>query len=184
LTALADTAHEQEQAFAQTLVTQGNPTHGPRSTPSVGAAATTPDTEAHANLTFGTEARQNPEVIDSQRLSEVSALSPSRTVFNKLELREGVVLEIGDETFRARLVDPEDHEPDEEVDIDLDQISSADLPLVTPGALFFWAIGDVVKSTGRRQLVLKIEMRRLRAAAHNYSHEALKVARQYLEDLT
>lgn len=113
------------------------------------------------------------------------AASASRrrpTTFARLELREGVVLSVEADAFRARLVDPEDVDPDEELDIDLDQISRGDLSLIKPGALFFWAIGYLTKPTGRRELVLKIEFRRLAKARPDAPERANEAALTYMKD--
>ena len=112
-------------------------------------------------------------------------LLPDPVSFQRLEQRDGVVLDVDRATgvFRARLVDPRGHELDQEVDIELEQVSPAETHLVAPGALFYWAIGYVTKSTGRRNLVLTIEFRRLAPASARAREEATRDAKAYMEEM-
>ena len=85
--------------------------------------------------------------------------------------------------FRARLVDPDAREPDQEVEVDLEQVSPVDFQLVEPGALFFWAVGYVTRPTRRRNLVLVLDFRRLPGPRRDVVARAEVAAEQYLEDM-
>lgn len=108
---------------------------------------------------------------------------PDRGVFNKLELREGLVLAVDEDSFRARLVDPEDEAPDEEIDIFADQVSPSDLELLRPGALFFWAIGYVTRN-GTRELVCRVSFRRRAVTDTARRKQAFALAATLLRDVT
>lgn len=53
----------------------------------------------------------------------------------------GYVLEIGDETFTARLTDLNNREVEAEAEIYLVEVSDEDRTLLRPGAFFYWLIG-------------------------------------------
>lgn len=110
-------------------------------------------------------------------------LKAEQVVFKKLELREGIVVSIDKDWFRVRLVDPEDEHPDEEVDIFMDQVSTPDLGLVAPGALFFWAIGYVTRR-GTRELVCRVTFRRRPVATRRRRRQSRAFADAALDDLT
>lgn len=62
---------------------------------------------------------------------------------------EGMVLEVLDTSFVARLVDLTQTGPDEEAEFLLDAISAEDRPLVRPGAIFYWNIGYHTSYSGQ-----------------------------------
>lgn len=135
-----------------------------------------------SNPRLTTLADQTPASAMLYRLRTSRAARPSAVTFQRLEVREGVVLDVGSEAFRARLVDPRGIEPDEEVEIEIDSLSRSDLPMVAQGALFFWAIGYVTRATGRRQLTLKVEFRRLRPGTRGARERARRAGREYAEE--
>lgn len=73
---------------------------------------------------------------------------------------EGTVEEIGRKSFTAFLSDLETGVR-ERTEIDFDEVSEFDLPLVTPGAVFYWTIGYRVHSSGQREGGSTIIFRRL-----------------------
>jgi hypothetical protein len=97
--------------------------------------------------------------------------------FARLEELEGTVLEVRDNLFLARLVDPTGAQPDQEVELELAQITDADQPLVMPGAMFYWTIG--YRTHFRRDLVLALELRRLPPASQHERRSALREAEQF-----
>ena len=88
---------------------------------------------------------------------------PSKDYLVALQKWEGIVLKRGKETLFARLADRSAVGPDEEAEILLDEISADDLPLVTPGAVFYWSIGYHVDTSGQKRRVSVIRFRRLPA---------------------
>lgn len=110
---------------------------------------------------------------------------PEAVAFQRLERRDGVVLKIDERegVFRARLVDPNTKEPDQEVEVEIDQVSPSDLDLLAPGALFFWAIGYVTRRTGRRNLVLQLDFRRLPRLGGDIEQRARRAGTQYVEEM-
>ena len=90
-----------------------------------------------------------------RRSSEAAGTSSSS------ERWEGVVLEVADGTFRARLVDLDRHAPDEDAEIYWSEVSDEDKDLVEPGAVFYWSIGYYTDRMGQRVRRSLIRFRRL-----------------------
>ena len=104
---------------------------------------------------------------------------PRQSAFVSLQKWEGVVLEVQDDAFLARLVDLTHPGPDEEAEFPLDEISEEDRPLVRPGAIFYWNIGYHDSSGGQRKRDTMIRFRRLPA----WRREEIEAARQEAERL-
>lgn len=149
-----------------------------------GSADIPPTASESANAALTTFAGQAPGSARGYRIAISHSLRPARVTFNRLEVREGVVLAVVDgSSFRARLVDPRGTQPDEEVEIEIAQLSRSDQRLVATGAFFFWAIGYVTRNSGRRELSLKIEFRRLPSLPPGSEEHALAAARQYMGEM-
>jgi hypothetical protein len=86
-----------------------------------------------------------------------------QSTFTSLQKWEGVVLEVLDTSFIARLVDLTQRGPDEEAEFPLDEISAEDRPLVRPGAIFYWNIGYHTSYSGQRTRASIMRFRRLPA---------------------
>jgi hypothetical protein len=111
--------------------------------------------------------------------------APEVVAFRRLEQREGVVLDVDEPEgiFRARLVDPRAQEPDQEVEVEIQQVSPSDLDLLASGAHFFWAIGYVTRRSGRRNLVLQLDFRRLPRLGRDLEERARLAGDRYVEEM-
>ena len=69
-------------------------------------------------------------------------------VFEVRQKWEGYVLELGEETFYARLICIEGEGPDLEAEIELEAVNPTDRDLVQRGAYFYWSIGYLKRSSG------------------------------------
>lgn len=75
---------------------------------------------------------------------------------------EGYVEHLTPTGFRALLVDITGGVDDEErTEIDLDEVSEFDRPLIEPGAVFYWSLGYRVRTSGQREGMSVIRFRRL-----------------------
>jgi hypothetical protein len=81
--------------------------------------------------------------------------------FRLLQKFEAVVVERLEDSFIARFSDPSRDGIEEEAEIAFGEISESDLPLVQPGAVFYWSIGYERKSFGQVSRVSLIRFRRL-----------------------
>lgn len=85
-----------------------------------------------------------------------------RYAFQLLQLWEGKVIRVGKDNFTAILMDKSNpSKPEEEVIIDLQEVSEDDLPLLRPGAILYWSIGYEEDLGRPRQRVSRIRLRRL-----------------------
>jgi hypothetical protein len=77
-----------------------------------------------------------------------------------LERWDGIVLDVGDKTFRARLIDERGGRPRAEAEIFLSEVPPRDKALLRQGAVFYWHIG-YRDPEGDRERVSRIRFRRL-----------------------
>ncbi len=90
-------------------------------------------------------------------------LPVERERFIALQSWEGKVLGVEKDCFTARLIDEMGSEPDQEVEVPIDEISYPDRPLVQPGATFYWDIGYSEDKSRQRTRASLIRFRRLPA---------------------
>ena len=84
-----------------------------------------------------------------------------RDKFLSLQKWEGVVLEVKEDSFLARLIDLTEEGPDEEAEFPLEEVPGGDKQLIKPGAIFYWNIGYHDTSSGQRIRSSMIRFRRL-----------------------
>lgn len=85
----------------------------------------------------------------------------SREYFVSLKKWRGVVTELSDETFWAKLVDIQQDTPDEEAEIYRSELSEEDKKMLAIGAVFYWSIGYHTTEYGQRKRESIIRFRRL-----------------------
>jgi len=109
-------------------------------------------------------------------------LQPARqTRFGVLQKWEGVVSDVGDEAFRARLTDLTGDHPDQEAEIYVDEISPRDRKRIGPGAIFYWYVGYRDEPNGDRERASRIRFRRL-PSLDRYEVESAERAARALRD--
>jgi hypothetical protein len=108
----------------------------------------------------------------------------STSRFRLLQQWEGTVLEATDSDFVAIVTDlTESHRPEEEVTMSLEEVPEADLPLVRPGAVFYWSIGYRTVASGQTERVSSIRFRRLPAWSRSEIESARREAKAILREL-
>jgi len=96
------------------------------------------------------------------RVVRLPAQVRKRERFMVLQKWEGTVRTFTRTEFIATLYDLSDpSRPNEEVALLKDEISESDLPLLEPGAVFYWSIGYRVDEWGSRERVSALRFRRL-----------------------
>lgn len=77
-----------------------------------------------------------------------------------LERWDGIVQEVGESTFTARLLDQKSGRPRAETEVFIGEVPPYDRPLLKPGAVFYWHIG-YRDPEGDHERVSRIRFRRL-----------------------
>ncbi len=111
---------------------------------------------------------------------ENPASSPERN-FRLLQHWEGVVDEVGEDSFWATLSDlTKPDNPEEYAELPLSEVAPADLEILKPGAVFYWSIGYETTPAGTRRRVSEVHLRRnptwTRRAIENLESEAERFA--------
>lgn len=114
-------------------------------------------------------------------VAPVSIPTPSlpQAEFDALQKWEGHVVSVDDTEFTATLVDLTQPSVEEEVVLELSELSEDDLPLVQPGAVFYWSVGYRVDQSGERSRSSVIWFRRLPA----WTEQDIERARQRAVEL-
>ncbi len=106
----------------------------------------------------------------------------TRARFLVLGSWEGVVLEVTNETFIARLTDIHSGRPDEIAEFHKSDLSGSDLELLEPEAIFYWFVGYNDNRSGQRARSSILRFRRLPAwtpeedeQARAWAHEAAQI---------
>ena len=81
--------------------------------------------------------------------------------FRSLHKWQGFVISASAGSFLARISDVTGRDPDEEVEFSLDEVPPPDLPLLQPGAVFYWIMGYLDTRNGQRLRTSAIRFRRL-----------------------
>jgi hypothetical protein len=113
-------------------------------------------------------------------ITRVSNKFPAQDSFLLMQKWEGVVTQIGDDSFLATLRDISAGGEDEEAEIFTEEISPADMSLLGKGAVFYWCIGYRDTLTGQRIRASEIRFRRLPA----WSKRELDAAQKEAEELS
>jgi hypothetical protein len=117
-------------------------------------------------------------VVNPQQEIERQGATPAVTL-EPLQKWEGAVLEVGEATFVARLVDLTGDRPEEEIELEKAELSDFDLDLLEPGAVFYWSVGyrrQLPRGARSRESVIRF--RRLPA----WSRAELEAARERAEE--
>lgn len=115
------------------------------------------------------ESRNTPPKIVSEYLK------PLKGRYQLLQLWEGRVTEVSDDTFYAIISDKTNPElSDELVSMDIDEITPSDLSLLKSGAVFYWSISYADFPGRGRKKESKIRFRRLPLWTQKEINKAVK----------
>jgi hypothetical protein len=80
-----------------------------------------------------------------------SAIKPEvQATFKSTKKWEGMIIDITDDSFSARLVSDDLSTEDEYTTFNFEEIDPADHDLIVPGAIFYWNVGYTVNSVGTK----------------------------------
>ena len=98
---------------------------------------------------------------------------------------EGHVVEYKNGNIRAIISDlTNPRNPAEEIEFDADEVSEADIPLIEPGAIFYWHIGYQDDINGQRTRSSSFRFRRLPAWSRLELAQAKKEADELFDLLS
>lgn len=124
----------------------------------------------------GVDEEATREAINSVKPVRIHFRKPPRERFIVLDQWLGVVEEIGDDFFVARLRNVDTSVPDEEAEFDIEEISPVDRHLLQPGSEFYWSVGYRDSLGGQRVRSSLIRFRRLPRWQPNEIQEAQRAA--------
>lgn len=106
------------------------------------------------------ERGKSPKLLVDQyyRFPQINTRLAGRYGFRSLNKWEGIVTEIMDDEFSAILTDLLNGGPQEEVTFSLEEVSEQDIPLLKPGAIFYWNIGyETINGQRRKASVIRFK---------------------------
>ena len=125
--------------------------------------------------------RSTPTTALGPNVVAIPKVTVSVDRFVALQKWEGIVTSVTDDAFVAQLRDLKNPgEPIEEAEIYRSELSADDIPLLTPGAVFYWSIGYLDSRFGQRTKQSSIRFRRLPA----WTPADLAAAKADAENLT
>ena len=105
--------------------------------------------------------------------------------FQVLQQWEGIVTDIGRETFWGEVVDLTDRSnPSEVVEIPFSEIATSDRQLLKPGSVFYWSIGYETSPGGQIRRVSEIRARRSPVWSQHAVDSIKSRAKQLLNQLS
>jgi hypothetical protein len=121
------------------------------------------DQESSAEISSGQEqtkanTTEGPSATKAATRSKTTVQSLER--FSVIQKWEGKVLEVEDDMFLAELTTIKGEEDQLVAEIYLEEVDESDLPLLEPGAIFYWSIGYYKRPSGTIRASL-IRFRRL-----------------------
>ncbi len=133
--------------------------------------------DSTANITAATAVQRHHPALTTLATTETlfPAPEPTRPVvvlpltssterFHLLQLWEGVVQEVREDSILVTLVDQTHRDyPDEEAELVMAEIPEGDRALVVPGAVLYWSVGYKEGPGQPRERISRIRLRRLPA---------------------
>ncbi len=132
--------------------------------------------ESLKNIVLPEKPQEDPVVI-------LKNIEPLKEKYRLLQQWEGVILEVHEDSFISQLRDKSGNAPDEEAEIDFDEISERDMYLIKPGAFFYWNIGYHESKSGQRTRSSLIIFRRVPAWSEKEIERARKRSDNICEKL-
>jgi hypothetical protein len=107
------------------------------------------DDADHTNVCRGNGTSNALRIKLGQFLLSSPTLPDAQEFFQAMQKWEGHVIEVGRDTFSARVVPIVGEGPDQEAEIYIQEVSPDDRVLIEPGAVFYWSIGYLDRPSGR-----------------------------------
>lgn len=125
-------------------------------------------------VTFGNSHSNSSELYEPQYKIDYSQFYR----FIPLQKWKGIVFEVCEETFWARLYDLSEDNPPEEAEILIRDLSDEDIEFLDEGATFYFNIGYSVSPQGQKQRISVIRMKRVSNWTADEIIDANKIAQE------
>lgn len=106
-----------------------------------------------------------------------------RSNFRTLQAWEGVVTAVDGESFSVKLVDLSGDGPDEEAEIDFEEVSADERVLISVGAIFLLHVGYATSEGGQRSRTSILRFRRLPVWTETELASARKTAQEQADTI-
>ena len=106
-----------------------------------------------------------------------------RSNFRTLQAWEGVVTAVDGESFSVKLLDLSGDEPDEEAEIDFEEVSADERALIAVGAVFLLHVGYATSEGGQRSRTSILRFRRLPVWTETELAEARRTAQEWADTI-
>lgn len=127
---------------------------------------------------------KNPQIGMEVAVPHVQCRIPlpePRTNFLTLQAWEGVVTAVNHDSFSVRLVDLINNAPDEEAEVDFEDVSKDERPMVQTGAVFLLHVGYATSEGGQRSRTAILRFRRLPVWTETELSSAEKAAQDHAD---
>lgn len=116
-------------------------------------------------------------------VQHLTSLPQPRSSFRTLQAWEGVVTGVEAQSFSVKLVDLSGDEPDEEAEIDFEEVSVDERSLIAVGAVFLLHVGYATSEGGQRSRTSILRFRRLPVWTEAELSTARRVAQEQAETI-
>ena len=106
-----------------------------------------------------------------------------RSNFHTLQAWEGVVTAVDGESFSVKLMDLSGDEPDEEAEIDFEEVSADERTLIAVGAVFLLHVGYATSEGGQRSRTSILRFRRLPVWTETELARAKRTAQEWADTI-
>ena len=106
-----------------------------------------------------------------------------RSNFHTLQAWEGVVTAVDGESFSVKLMDLSGDEPDEEAEIDFEEVSADERTLIAVGAVFLLHVGYATSEGGQRSRTSILRFRRLPVWTETELARARRTAQEWADTI-
>lgn len=169
------------------FVPEGTSSHDPnRGGPALRVYSPPPMIDDDRNAHDTDSSLKNPQTRMEVAVPHVQYRIPlpqPRTNFLTLQAWEGVVTDVNDTSFAVKLVDLTSDAPDEEADIDFEDVSKDERSLVRVGAVFLLHVGYETSEGGQRRRTSILRFRRLPVWTDSELSSAKSVAQDQLDTI-
>lgn len=169
------------------LITSTVPSQGPsRGQTELRLYPAPPRIDTDFNARYADSSERDPQTRPPLALPFVQQDTPApppRSSFRTLQAWEGIVTAVEGQSFSVTLFDLSGNEPDEEAEIDLEDVSVDERDLIAIGAVFLLHVGYSTSEGGQRSRMSILRFRRLPVWTDEELESARRSAQERLDTI-